>query len=129
MDDWAGGAGGKAERMTTWKTTFLVEPWPDTPWDARDLGLWRTASPVHSYATVADHRSVRVSTASEAAEEGTAVAAGREDVNAFFPPSRYTVQNPSSGPSVSTRRWRLAGAALFLRRADAGLFREHVQPR
>jgi hypothetical protein len=100
--------------MATWELTYLVEPWPDTPWDRRDLGRWEGAAAQHSYATVADRRSVRVSTAIEAEEEGAAIAAGRARVEEFFPPSRYTVQNPQAGPQASeAHRLLRAGAAYY----------------
>lgn len=109
--------------MTTWQTTFLVEPWPDTPWDRGGLETWRRASAQHSYALVAHQRSFRVSVAIEAAEEGEAVVAGRERVLAFFPPARYTIRNPTSAPSSRNRRLLHAGAALFLRQAAAAVDR------
>jgi hypothetical protein len=110
--------------MTTWNMTFLIEPWPDTPWDRRDLERWEREAPHHTYAIVKDRRNVEVSTTSEAADEEAAIAAGRAQVDAFFPPWRYAVQNPQVGPSTDAQRMRKAGAALFLRNSAATMFRD-----
>jgi hypothetical protein len=110
--------------MMTWTMTFLVEPWPDTPWDRRDLERWQQDSPQHTYTIVKDRRNVEINTTCEAADEGAAIAAGRAQVDAFFPPSRYAVQNPQAGRSADTQRMLRAGAALFLRNTAATIFRE-----
>lgn len=57
---------------------------------------------------------MQVSTEIEAEDEGSAVAAGRKRVEAHFPPSRYTVQNPRSSPPANAQRLLRAGAAQFL---------------
>jgi hypothetical protein len=110
--------------MTMWTMTFLVEPWPDTPWDRRDLERWQQESAQHTYTIVKDRRNVEISTTCEADNETAAIAAGRAQVDAFFPPSRYTVQNPQVGRSADTQRMLRAGAALFLRNTAATIFRE-----
>lgn len=103
--------------MTTWATTFRVEPLLDTPWDRRDLELWRNASALHTYAAEEHRRGVLVTATVDATDEGIAIAAGRERVDAFFPPSRYTIQNPHTAPSEERHRLLQAGADLFLRQA------------
>ncbi|MGI8913444.1 MAG: hypothetical protein ACR2JY_06605 [Chloroflexota bacterium] len=110
--------------MMTWTMTFLVEPWPDTPWDRRDLERWQQDSEQHSYTIVKDRRNVEINTTCEAADETSAIAAGRAQVDAFFPPSRYAVQNPQVGRSTDTQRMLRAGAALFLRNTAATVFRD-----
>lgn len=112
--------------MPTWDTTFAVEPFPDTPWDRRDLTLWQDASAHHTF-TPRDHRrSVQITARLTAADERTAVAAGREEVNAFFPPSRYWVQNPRIPPSARAHQLLLDGAALYLRGAGSVAFRDRT---
>ncbi|HEY8743315.1 MAG TPA: hypothetical protein VIU62_09460 [Chloroflexota bacterium] len=110
--------------MMTWTMTFLVEPWPDTPWDRRDLERWQQDSSQHTYTIVKDRRNAEISTTCEAPDEATAIAAGRAQVDAFFPRSRYAVQNPQVGPATDTQRMLKAGAALFLRNTAATVFRK-----
>jgi len=115
--------------MTTWTTTFRVEPWLDTPWDRRDLELWQDASALQTYATEEHRRGVLVTVAVDATDEGTAIAAGRERVDAFFPPSRYTIQNPHTAPSDERHRLLQAGAALFLRQTGTRRYGDDSEKR
>lgn len=104
--------------MPTWRPTFLVEPFPDTPWDRRALERWRRAAPGQAYADVAGRRSVAISLDVDAAEERAAIAAGRARVDAGFPPWRYHVQNPPEPAVTAAAKQALAaGVAAHWRHA------------
>jgi ferric-dicitrate binding protein FerR (iron transport regulator) len=111
--------------MPTWRLTFLVEPFPDTPWDRRELERWRQTAPDHAYAAVAQRRSVQISLDVDAEEERAAIAAGRAQVDASFPPWRYNVQNPPApGVVAATQRALAAGVAAHLGGAGPRWFGE-----
>lgn len=113
--------------MPTWRPTFLVEPFPDTPWDRRALERWRQTDPGNDYVAVAKRRSVQISLAIEADEEGTAITAGRAQVDASFPSWRYNVQNPPApGVSLATKQALAAGVAAHLRRTGPQWFDDGV---
>jgi hypothetical protein len=115
--------------MVTWETTFWVEPWPDIPWDRRDLANWQSAGAHHTFTDMADRRSVSVTVQLAAEDEPTAVAAGRAEVELGFPPSRYRVQSPRIAPSTAAQQLLRAGAALYLRQTAGAVYRDQAAPR